>query len=66
MRGCQEITVIPVLIELYGKVSHALHSLVAEGDVSVDLSSATHKAARDFHPLTPGGREPLLRGHTKR
>ena len=57
---------IPVIDELYDEVFHALHSLVAKSDVSVDLSYATHEAARDFHPLTRGGREPLLRGHTER
>ena len=57
----QQCQYIPVLIELYGKISNALKSLVSEGHVGKDLSSATHEGSSDLHPLTIEGRKPFLK-----
>ena len=52
--------IVPVLVELDGKVSHHLHGLVVEGHISLDLTSATDKGPQYLHSFTPGSGQPLL------
>ena len=52
--------IVPVLVELDGKVSHHLHGLVVDGHISVDLTSATDKGPQYLHSFAPGSGQPLL------
>lgn len=57
---------VPILVELYGKVAHRLQSFVTECHVSIDLSSSTYKGSCNLQPLSPGGSQPLLEQGTRR
>lgn len=56
----KRIDLLPVLIELNGKVSHVLQSLIGEVHLHVDVSLPVTEGARDLQSFSLHCRQPNL------